>query len=112
VADVTWTLKVGRSTYAVLKWEDGALRLVTDKLSERAKKDKFRDKIKDKRRLYDPRIGSVREVSARKDKYSADLWINNLVQERVQAGRSFAVEIDGDLDWSQVLPEPEEGVKY
>ena len=109
--EVRWTIKAGKATYAVLLWRDGGLRVDHDSLSATARRDKFRNSIRDKVTEYDPRTGEIRRISPREDKYSADLWISHVVQDRVRQGRGYTVMVEG-LDWSEVLSEPEEGVKY
>jgi len=109
--EVEWRIKQARSTYAVLYWDIEGLHFDFDGLSQRAKNDKFRNELRNHANTYDPRVGALREVTAKASKFDADLWISEFVQDKKRNGKNFTVETTG-LDWSEVLTEVEDGEIY
>jgi len=102
----TWKLYMGGRKYLELIWDE------KNKVLKIVDNPKGID-IDFTRPLdsYDPRVGSAEEVLPVGDLYSADLWINQWVQEQWALNQPFQLKAEG-VDWGEILSPPEPGVLY
>lgn len=99
----TWTITLGDKTYLILEW-DGALNIVEN--SRGIEIDFSLPQV-----AYDPRKGGNEELLPTRDYYTADLWINEWIQEQWRRGVPFEVKVEG-VDWSDVLAPIDPDVLY